>query len=133
MVRNRRYYAASRSGIAVSHLGDPNGSGDAQEFQDPDLDPGKIELIPRQTMPRRSRMGVVIVVPAFAEGDQRDPPVIAGIVARVEAARAPHVRDGVDQPGGVQADDDAQADAPQHQRKAAEAYSSAASTTIGTQ
>ena len=80
--------------------------GDPEQPQDLDQKPGRIELVPGQAMARRGRMRVVIVVPAFAEGDQGDPPVVPGIVAGVEAARAPHVRGGVDQPGGVQPEDD---------------------------
>ena len=63
-------------------------------------------------MARRGRVRVVIVVPAFAEGHQRDPPVVARIVAGGKAARSPHVGGGVDQPSGMQADDDAQAKFP---------------------
>ena len=61
--------------------GGANGFGDAQELQQLELDPGQVELIPRQTVARRGGVGMVIVVPAFAEGDQRDPPVVARIVA----------------------------------------------------
>ena len=64
-------------------------------------------------------MGVVIVVPAFAKREKRDPPIIAGIVSGGEAAVAPHVGCGIDQPGGMQADDDAQATAPENERKSA--------------
>ena len=59
-------------------------------------------------------MGVVVVVPAFAAGEQRDPPAVAGVVAGFKAAAAPHVGGGVDQPGGVQAERDAQQNAPQN-------------------
>ena len=61
-------------------------------------------------------MGVMVVVPAFAEGEKGDPPIIAGIVAGLEAAAAPHMRGGVDKPGGVESEDDAYADAPQEER-----------------
>ena len=48
-------------------------------------------------------MGVVVVVPALAAGEQRDPPTVAGVVVSFKAAAAPHVGCGVDEPGGVQA------------------------------
>ena len=38
------------------------------------------------------RMSVMVVVPAFAEGDQRYPPVIAGVVTGVKR-RLPHIWD----------------------------------------
>jgi hypothetical protein len=34
----------------------------------------------RQAVAHADPVGVVIVVPAFAEGDERDPPVVRGIV-----------------------------------------------------
>ena len=40
-------------------------------------------------MARADGMGVVIVVPAFAAGEEGDPPVIAGVVLGLEAALAP--------------------------------------------
>ena len=65
-------------------------------------------------------MRVVVVVPAFAEGDHGDPPVVARIVPGVEAALAPQVRGGVDQPRGVPAEYDAHKNRPQHQRPPAD-------------
>ena len=66
-----------------------------------------------------NRMRMMVVVPAFAAGQQRDPPVVAGVVAGLEAARAPEMGGGVDQPGRVQAQRGAQKDAPHDQRPAA--------------
>ena len=54
------------------------------------MQPGRIELIPGQPVPRGSRMRMVVVVPAFAEGHQSDPPVVARIVARANR-RVPHI------------------------------------------
>jgi len=51
---------------------------------------------------RRRGMRMMVVVPAFAERNQRHPPVVARIIAGVEPAPAPHVRRGVDQPSGMQ-------------------------------
>src|SRR5690242_12395788 len=65
------------------------GAGDAGHFYVPgytykteqlDRQPGRIEFVPSQAVAGGSRMGVVVIVPAFAEGDQRDPPGVAGVV-----------------------------------------------------
>ena len=53
-------------------------------------------------------------MPAFAEGEQRHPPAIARIVASDEPAAAPHVGRRIHEPGGMQSDYNAQADAPEH-------------------
>ena len=65
-------------------------------------------------------VGVVVVVPAFATGEDGDPPVVAGVVAGFEAALAPEVGGGVDEPRGVEADDDAEEGSPEHHGEAAE-------------
>src|SRR5579864_8161736 len=92
---------------------------DAQEFEHLDLDPGGVEFVPGQAVPRRCRVGMVVVMPSFAESHEGHPPVVPGIVARGKAAAAPHMRGGIHQPCGVQAEDHAKEDAPEHQRKAA--------------
>src|SRR5260370_36326871 len=102
------------------YLGYANGLRDTQELQDLNVDPGYVEFIPGQSVARRGWMRVVIVMPAFAEGDEGDPPTIARVVACVEAALAPHMRDGVDQPGSVQSEGHANSRAPQHERQAAD-------------
>jgi hypothetical protein len=58
-------------------------------------------------------MSVMVVVPAFAERKPRNPPIVARIVTGVEAAASPHVRGRVDEPRGVQTENDAQKYAPQ--------------------
>src|SRR6266852_9609097 len=97
-----------------------NGFCDAEHLQDLDQDPGGVELIPREAMPRRSGMSVVVIVPALAESNERNPPVVAGVISCGEPAPAPHMCSGVDQPGGVQTENHANEDAPQHQRKPAD-------------
>src|SRR5579864_4413178 len=62
-------------------------------------------------------MGVVIVVPALTESEQRHPPVIAGIVASPEPPSAPHMSHGVDSPGGVKPKYQADAHAPEQEWK----------------
>ncbi len=108
------------AGNLALDLGYANGLGDAEELQNGDLDPGDIQLIPGQAVAGRRGMRMVIVVPAFAKGEQRHPPAIAGIVACGEAAPAPEVSSGVDQPGGMQADHHAHADSPEKQGGSAE-------------
>lgn len=42
-------------------------------------------------MPRRTGMGVVVIMPAFTEGEECDPPVVTRIIVGREPAHAPHV------------------------------------------
>src|SRR5260370_21809399 len=53
-------------------------------------------------------------MPAFAAGEERDSPVVARVVLGLEAAFAPEVRRGVHEPGGVQADGDAEEGSPEN-------------------
>jgi hypothetical protein len=62
---------------------------------------------------RAETVGVVIVVPAFSEGDQRYQQVIGGEVFGRKPARAPEVGDGVDHPGRVETDYDAREYSPE--------------------
>ena len=82
--------------------------------EEPDAVVVDVELVPGEAVARADGVGVVVVVPAFAAGEQSDPPVVAGVVLGFEAARAPEVGGGVDEPGGVQADDDAEEGSPEH-------------------
>src|SRR6266542_1935315 len=61
--------------------------------------PVGVDLPPAQTVARGVGMGMVIVVPSFAEGEQRDQEVVGGVVARGPALRTPDVGGGVHQPG----------------------------------
>src|SRR5262245_23197579 len=47
----------------------------------------------------------MVVVPAFAKGENRDPETVRGLVPGFVTLRTPHMRGGIDQPGGVQTDD----------------------------
>jgi len=62
---------------------------------------------------RADGVGVVVVMPAFAAGEEGNPPVVAGVVLGLEAAFAPEVGGGVDEPGGVEADGDAEEGSPE--------------------
>src|ERR1700752_5087552 len=63
-------------------------------------------------MADRDGMRMMVVVPAFAAGQQGHPPVVARFVAGGKAPRSPHMRGGVYQPGGVQTQSYAQEYAP---------------------
>src|SRR5688572_18344893 len=63
----------------------------AQRLERADTNPVEIQLVPRETVTRARRMGVMVVVPAFSECEQRHPPVVGGIIAGLEAARTPLV------------------------------------------
>ncbi len=65
-------------------------------------------------MPSGLRGGVVIVVPAFAEGEHRDPETVRRGVAGAEPLRSPHVSRGIHEPSGVEADDRSEEDSPKH-------------------
>src|SRR5882762_1693454 len=80
------------------------------------FDPGEVEFVPGQAVARRGRVGVVVVVPAFAERQERHPPHVLRVVSRREAAAPPQVRGGVDEPRRVQSDHHAQEDRPVDER-----------------
>ena len=69
--------------------------------------------------------GVVIVVPALAEGKRRNPFVVAGGVTAVEDDIAPAMGGGVHKPSDVIDDHEAQGNPPQHQGPTAGACSGA--------
>ena|SRR5438046_6914452 len=75
--------------------------GQAELLERPDSVPVQIELIPLETMTSGNRVRVMIVVPAFAKGEQCNEPVIGGHVTSTEAARPPGVSGGIYQPGAV--------------------------------
>ena len=64
-------------------------------------------------MTSRRRVGMMIVMPAFAEGQNRDQEIIRRIVAGVVALGAPKMRGRIDQPGGVKSDRHPQEYSPQ--------------------
>src|SRR4029077_4849782 len=69
-------------------------------------------------MAGRLRLGVVIVVPAFAEGEDRDPEAVGGVIMSKKALRAPHVRGRVYKPGGMETVNGAEEDDPHQERPA---------------
>ncbi len=60
----------------------------------------------------RALESVVIVVPTFTEGQQGDPPAVAGVVGGFEVAVTPCVGRRVDEPCAVVGTGGAQEDAP---------------------
>src|SRR5271169_5810807 len=94
-------------GVLGVVLGDLDAFGEADFGEEPDAVVVDVELVPGETVARADGMGVVVVVPAFASGEESDPPVVAGVVLGFEAALAPEVRGGVDEPCGVKAYGDA--------------------------
>jgi len=55
----------------------------------------------------------MVVMPAFAAGENGYPPVVAGVVFGLEAALSPEVSGRVDEPGGVETDSDAEEGSPE--------------------
>src|ERR1700676_2878990 len=76
--------------------------------------------MPQHAVARRSLMGVVIIVPAFAERQYGQDEAVSRIVGGFKATAAENVGGGVDQPGAMQAVDDAQAESPQEHGYSAE-------------
>ena len=60
--------------------------GQAEEAEDGDSVPVGIELVPGQAVTGGLRVGVVVVVPAFAEGEESYPEAVAGGVGGGESA-----------------------------------------------
>ena len=65
-----------------------------------------------QAVRGRARERVVVVVPALAEGRDREPEDVGRVILDVEAALAEEVADRVDRPGHVVLDEDADEAAP---------------------
>ena len=76
-------------GVLGVELGDLDFFGEAELLEKPDAVVVDVELVPGEAMARGDGMGVVVVVPALAAGDEGDPPVVAGVVAGFEAAGCP--------------------------------------------
>src|SRR6266851_1259056 len=100
-------------GVLGVELGDLDLFGEADLAEEPDAVVVDVELVPCQAVAGADGMGVVVVVPALAAGEDGDPPVVAGVVLGLEAALAPEVGGGVDEPGGMEADGDAEEGSPE--------------------
>jgi hypothetical protein len=100
-------------GVLGVELGDEDLFGEADFAEEPDAVVVDVELVPGEAVARADGVSMVVVVPAFPAGEERDPPVVAGVVLGLEAALAPEVGRGVDQPGGVKAESDAEEGSPE--------------------
>lgn len=90
--------------------------GKAEAFHEEDGVVGEVDFVPLHAVGGGALLMVVIVVPALAEGDESDPPVVLGAVGGVEIAIAPGVGGGVHEPGGVVDEYDAEDAGPEEPR-----------------
>src|SRR5580658_7516366 len=80
--------------------------------QEPDGEPGHVDLPPFVPVARRMGIGMMIVVPALAVADEGDKRIVAAIVGRFVIAVPPQMRDRVDRPGKMAMHDGAHDRAP---------------------
>ena len=73
---------------------------------------GEIDFPPVEALAGAAHVAVVVVVPAFAQGDEGEPEVVAALVGGFEALIAPDVGEAVDEEGAVQEEDGADKEAP---------------------
>ena len=79
----------------------------------------QVELPPRVSVTSCARIGVMIVVPAFAVGEEADQNIVAAILAGFVVTIPPTMRHGIDGPRRMQVQDGAYEHAP-HQEACAE-------------
>jgi len=79
-------------GVLGIELRDLDFFSEADFAKNPDAVVVDVELIPGEAVTSADRVGVVVVVPAFAAGEQSDPPVVARVILGLETALAPQVR-----------------------------------------
>ena len=77
--------------------------------------PGQVDLPPAEALARAAREEMVVVVPALAEGDQRQPEIVAAVVARIETLPAPAMGQRVDRDRRVEQDHGGDEEAPHQQ------------------
>ena len=92
-----------------------NLSCEAEQHQEADDHPRQIDLPPLVPMPCRAGIGVMIIVPALAAGEERDQSVIAAVVGSPVVAITPDMGDRIDRPGGMPNDDGPQRRTPDKQ------------------
>src|SRR5579871_5387726 len=108
------WLGAGGFGILGIELGDLDFFCEADLGEEPDAVVVDVELVPCEAVAGADRVSVVIVVPTFATGEDGDPPVVAGIVLGLEAALAPEVGGGVDEPCCMETDGDAKEGSPEN-------------------
>src|ERR1700731_4231342 len=72
----------------------------------PDGQIGHVELPPAMAVLGRSRIGVMIVVPTFASGQDSNEKIISACVIGRVVSISPQMRDGIDRPRDVPHHDD---------------------------
>ena len=75
---------------------------------------GKIDFIPPPAMDRASRPRVMVIVPAFSERRQTQPPYVATLVPGVVGSLSPNVADTIDAPGKVPQRQGSRHSSPKH-------------------
>src|SRR5262249_11141878 len=86
--------------------------GQAQGGQREDGQIGDIQLPPAVAVRGRALVGVVVVVPALAVGDERNEPVVAAVLSGVVRLVSEQVAEGVHAPGDVPDQHSTDNDAP---------------------
>src|SRR5881409_66185 len=87
----------------------------AEAFEEADDGGGRVDLAAVDSMPGAGGVGVVEVVPALTEGEQGQRPQVRGpvVAAGAEGALTDQVTEGVDAPGDVVEQGDADKSRPQ--------------------
>ena len=83
------------------------------------MHPANVDFVPHHTVPGGGGKSVMIIVPAFAEGQQCDPPVVAGIIGGFKTARTPQVRGRINEPCAMETCANAQRASPKQHRPTA--------------
>src|SRR4051794_21554626 len=89
-----------RFGRRDIHFGEPHAidvPDEAELLEYPDNPAGRIDLVPGHAGIGGTGMGMVVVVPAFAEREDRDEPVVLRRALALEPLPAPCVTGAVDQ------------------------------------
>ena len=81
---------------------------------------GDVDFPPEEALAGAGHVVVMIVVPAFAEGQKGEKPVVAAGVGGLKAARAEKMRERIDGEGVMPEERGAEAEAPEEKWKAAD-------------
>src|SRR5438105_9831123 len=68
---------AARARAEAARADELDGLRQSEQLEGADAPPVEINLVPGEAVARRARVCVVVVVPALAEGQERDPPTVA--------------------------------------------------------
>jgi hypothetical protein len=79
---------------------------------------GRIDFPPFEPLPHAALVGMMVVVPAFAHGEQRQQPIIARIVAGQIPLPSHHMRERVDAESAVIDEDGAPEESDEQARPA---------------